>query len=306
MNRFIRRLAIPALALSLVAGAALGGVAYADPPQAAGNGAQHHRGNRRAHRGGGDGDEALIEYSLHNLNLNGPERSQVEQLQQGLRPSREAVRNARKDLLSALAPEVSSGNVDAATLQSKVDALAAAEAGERAAEDAAVDRLHGILDTTQRAELANGIEARMTAREQAHQQHQAQHAANATNAQNGSTPNAHAHGQRTPGGRLARELSLTPAQTQQVESILQAERSSVPRPDFAAMRAQRTAMLEAFKGQSFSASSFRTVDPAAHARAGASRFIETAQKITQVLTAEQRATAGQKMQAAAAHGRMAI
>ena len=296
MNRFIRRFGIPALVASLVVGSTLAGaVAFADPPPANG---PHH--GPHARRGGGEGDEAMLGYALRSLNLNGGQRSQLEQVKAGLGPSREAVKAARKGLLEALAPEVSANNVDPATLKAKIDALATASAGERAAGDAATNRLHSILDTTQRAEVANALEARMTAREQA--QHQQQHQSGAVQGQQGQNGQA-GHGL---GVALARELSLTPAQAQQVASIMQQERASAPRPDFAAMKAQRTAMLEAFKGASFSASSFRTADAGARAKEGAARFVDTAQKITQILTAEQRVTAAQKMQSAAARGRMAI
>jgi Spy/CpxP family protein refolding chaperone len=301
MNRFIRRLAVPVLALSVVAGSVFGGaVAFADPPA---QGGAHH-GRHHGARAGGDGDEAMIDFSLNHLNLNGPQRSQIEAVKSGLTPAREQVKNARKDLMEALAPEISSNTVDSNVLQPKIDALGAAVRNERAAEDAAVDQLHSILDTSQRAELANMLEARMTQREQAHAQHQAQRQQQGNNGHANNAQRAGHGGQRE--GGLARALSLTPAQEQQVKSIMQSERSSSPRPDFAAMKAQRTAMLEAFKGQSFSASSFHSVDAGARAKEGATRFVDAAGKITQILTAEQRATAAQKMQAAAARGRMAI
>lgn len=300
MKRFIR---IPLMVASLsmaVVPLTVGATAFAQGPQQ--GHAQHgqqHRGQRGAHAGhqgrGHRGGGGLLEESLQKLQLRPEQRNQIEAAKTALGPSREVTKQARKDLALELANEVQAGNVNKATLQPKIDAVANAEQAERAQERAALEQLHGILDAGQRAELVNDIQARHADREKRMEEWKANH------------PNANPQQGRAMGGEraanhLARELGLSDGQKQQVAQILQSEMPA-PDPNARAQAKQREEkMLDTFKGDSFSMDQVGPNDARNKAEEHLGRAVDTAQNITRVLTAEQRTTAANKLRQRAEHG----
>jgi Spy/CpxP family protein refolding chaperone len=206
--------------------------------------------------------EGMLDAALHDVELRSDQRKAVEALATDERAARAPLREAATSLRSALADEVKSNTVDAGTLAPKVTAVADAASRARATEDGEIDKLHALLDSQQRAALADKMEA--------------------SAAKSGS---AKSHELR----RLSKQLGLSPEQRKQIAAILKEERAEQGNEHTQA-KAKEKGVLDAFKGQTFSMEKFR---PAADARANTLRTenerIAVVKKIDGVLTPDQRA-----------------
>jgi Spy/CpxP family protein refolding chaperone len=213
-------------------------------------------------------NEGLIGAALHEVELRPDQRTSVEQIASEARAARAPVREAGVALRTALADQIKNDALDSAALAPKVALVADAASKTRAAEDVEIDKLHGILDASQRAALAGKLEA--------------------------SNPKANRHEL----GRLSKELGLSPEQRKQIATLLKDQRAGRTEERAQAKAKERSA-LEAFKREDFQMEKFR---PASEARADTVREenerISVLKKIADVLTPDQRA----KLAAAVAKG----
>ena len=284
MNRFIR---IPVLAASLLAVSLGSTLAFAAPPSPPAASASapppqaHNHNHRHGQNRATSAPGGMLEQALSQVQLKPEQRTRIEQIKASLLPSREATKMARQGLIEALAAEVQLGTVSEASLKAKVDLVADAVANERTQERAAMEKLHTILDKTQRATLASAMEAKLAA------WHPSPAPANELR-------------------RMGHELSLTQAQHQQIATILrnQAKGDTATTPRQA--KAIERRVLQAFKGESFSLDKVTPNDAHAKTEARTTRLIATAEKLIPVLTAPQRAVAATKLHERAINGAMAL
>ncbi len=278
MSRIHRILSSVSILSALALG--VGGLALASPEartEAAGAHGAHH--GRRA--GGG-----LVHAALRLPSLRAGQRAQLELLVDEEKAAHATVRVAHGDLMQSLAAGVEVGRIDDAALRSKVEAVAQAEAAAKPRERAAVEQLHGILDTAQRAELVTALEARR-----------------ASPVATGDAEPEHARR----GGRgmeaWARALDLTPQQRDQIRANLGAARDAGHeggRQAHGAARAEHEKVLEAFKADRFVMN--EVAPPAVGAEAlerGPEKLVAAVRAALPVLTPPQRAAAAARMRAEA-------
>jgi len=283
MKRFFR---ISTIALSLLGASLATTAAFAQPEQPQQQQQQQGHAHQRHHRGGGIYGQALKLGSLRD-----DQRQAIEQIKVAMKGPRQAAKTARGEYAAVLAAQIQSGGVNPAILQLKASQVVTTAMAESVAAKAGLAKLHDVLDKSQREELANGIEARMDRHGQGAQ----------------GRPHAGGQGKRHGGaGKLAKELSLSDAQKEQVKDILKEEHQAHKNPQGRAnAKAQHKAMLESFKQDSFTPS----MDASAAGTRAKERvmvYTETVQKIVPILTAEQKVTFAEKMKAHAQHGNMGL
>jgi Spy/CpxP family protein refolding chaperone len=264
MFRIVRRLVVP----SVVAVAlALSAPAFAAPPTGPQQSAEvahakHAKGARHERATG------LVGEALREANLRAEQRTAIESIKKEDREGRATMKTARKAFDEALATQVRAGRVDGAALRPQEVAMADAAVRARAADDAELDKLHGILDASQRTEVADKVEARM------------------------GTGNGTGHGR---GGaelrKLTKQLGLTAAQRQEVAQMLRTEKNDDTQGKDGGSQAKEREkkVLESFKGTSFSMEQLR---PASEAREAtlksANERVDITGKLVRILTPEQR------------------
>ncbi len=102
--------------------------------------------------------------SFADVPLRSEQRAEIEQMFMAAITRHEPVKQARADLALAVAAQVDAGAIDKMALQPKIDAVAAEMSKVQDADIAAVERLHAILDATQRTALVDAIEAKFLER----------------------------------------------------------------------------------------------------------------------------------------------
>ena len=215
--------------------------------------------------------------ALGEVPLRADQRALIEKLAVDADARQAAVRAARQDLKLALADQVAAGQIDRTALQPKIDAVGTAALSAQTADRAALTQLHSILDTSQRSLFVNALESRV---------------------------HGHFHNHGGMGGmgwkdRWA-ELNLTDDQATQIQAIVH-DSFSAHHGEWKGALDHGKNMLEAFRGDTFA---IDQVAPAMDVRAKTAemtgRFVDIAQRVLPILTADQRATAAQKLHARAA------
>jgi Spy/CpxP family protein refolding chaperone len=262
MNRYIRRIVTFA---SLTAGSFAvlpAGLAFAqqpqDPPAQASPQAHH-----RAHRSG------MVEAALRIDSLTPEQRNQIDQLARDRRAAAVPVRQADARVLTLLAQQVESSQVDPQALGPSLATERAAATQEEAVDRATLARLHTILSPAQRSALVDRLESRVAP---------------------GGAKAGHW------GGAGAEKLGLTQEQKAQIRANLHAGApggaSSAERQ---AKRGERRTVLESFRGDSFDAAAMVRLEGRGE------REVRMARAMVPVLTAEQRATFAGLLRQRAAH-----
>jgi Spy/CpxP family protein refolding chaperone len=246
MNRWIRRAATFASIAGAVA-LVTAGVAFANEGQSSGQ--EHQKGEHRSGHGAG-----LLGVALKLDSITAEQRASIEQLMQQRRTASTPVRQADAQLLTVLAQQVEQAQVDPQGLAPSLATEQSAAQAENAVDRDTLNRLHSILSSGQRAELADRLEGM-------HPKHEADHENKGRE------------------GRFGWGLHLTPEQRSQIHANLQAASSPGGAP-----HASRNALLEAFRRDSFDASAFVAV------RNPGARMERLAQAMVVVLTPSQRAS----------------
>jgi Spy/CpxP family protein refolding chaperone len=257
MNRWIRRGATFA---SLVGSLALvaGGIAYAHDTQGSATG-QGRKEHREGHRAG------LLGAALKLDSITPEQRASIEQLIQQRLTASTPVRQADAQVLTVLAQQVEQAQIDPAGLAPTLGAEQTAAEAENAVDRDTLNRLHSILSPAQRGQLVDRLEA-------------------------GRTKHDHARERADGGARFGWGLDLTPEQRSQIRANLGASA-----PANGAPQASRTNLLEAFRGDSFDASTFVSV------RNPGTRMERLAQAMVPVLSPSQRATFANHLRTKAQH-----
>jgi hypothetical protein len=272
--------------------------ALAKDPSAtsAGNAAPAGGEAARGHRPPG-GPEFLLFAALHDLELSAAQKADIEAAIEAIKPA--APPAEAKAQFAALAAGVRAGKVDPASLASSVP-----EGQPDAHRDAlakAIQKLHDTLTTAQRVQLVDTLDKRA-------QEFGAGHPHGRAHERKG--PEGHgpdgkrAHAGPPPGGphdpvaMLTQDLGLSAEQETRIREKIAAERPAPKDPaamkaQFDAMRADRTAKMNAFKADAFDAKAFVTPPAGAPAvahgpRAHFERMAKELQIITVELNAEQR------------------
>ncbi len=221
------------------------------------------------------GPVKVVGAALGTVALRPDQRTELEQLAAAAEARHETMRGARQDLMGAIAAQVEAGKIDRAMLQPKMDATAKAFEAVRPGDAAALERMHTILDTSQREKFVDALEAQFKSKRGEHNPRSAMQA-------------------------WATELKLTDAQRDQIKALLKAEfhkGSDGHHGDHGdhAKGGHGGKVLEAFKSDHFVAS--EVMPDGAKAQQASARFLGMAEAIVPLLTPEQRTIAATKLRA---------
>jgi Spy/CpxP family protein refolding chaperone len=273
MKTLTRLAAASLLALSLAA-LGCGGSTADTSPQTAQSAATLAPVGAQTH-----GPVKLVGDALGDVPLRPEQRAELEKMATDAEARHQAMAPARKDLMEALAVQIESGKIDRTALQPKIDATADAWAKARDDDRAALERMHAILDTDQRAKFVDALQARFEAKRGDHKGH---------------------HGEMK---QWAEDLKLTDAQRSQIKDAMRAqwkagrehnEASAVT--EMKAHKDHGQQVLQAFKGDRFV---MDEVAPKKDTRMMATKMsghlIRMAETVMPILTPEQRTIAASKL-----------
>lgn len=203
------------------------------------------------------GPAALVADALSKVCLSDDQRGAIEQLGREVKPKEEAVANARHAFVTTLAEEVRSDNFDDSALRPKIDDLVKTHEDASPVMRKALEDLHGILDSGQRAAFVDAIEARM------------KDIGDASKSWLDS---------------LSKDLGISDDQKAHIKDILDRSRSDVDSD-----RDRAKSIFDAFKGDQFSIDQVAPEkDVGARVRSRADAMVDCARDIAGILTADQR------------------
>jgi Spy/CpxP family protein refolding chaperone len=261
MNRIIRN-AVLSLGLAGVLSAAAivpSRMAFADTGDTgAPQGHGHHHGER----------QGLLGAALKLGSISPDQRAAIEQLIARERTARAPIRQADAQVLVALAQQVEQASIDPQGLAPTLNVEKGAVASAVPVEQSALNRLHALLTSAQRAELVDAMES-----------HFGRHG------HGGDAGAGGEHGWR----EGAHDLGLSPQQRATIRANFKADGG------VGQARGHMHALLEAFRGDSFDAATFVT------GFAPGEMAERMAQAMVPVLTPAQRATFAGHLRARASH-----
>lgn len=233
--------------------------------------------------------EALAEVPLRN-----EQRTELEKIATEADQRHASMADGRKDLTNAIADQIEKGTIDRAALQPKIDRVVADFEKVRPADQAAMARVHAILDAEQRNAFVDALEKKM-------------HEARGEHHKGG--PGGHGFGHLM---KLADDLKLTDAQRDQIKAVLRdahkehAKDGDHHRDGHKAHHGGPDGAkhgLEGFREDKWEpAAGGPQGDPKEHVAQGTTRMLGLAEKILPILTPEQRKIAADKLRAMSESG----
>ena len=240
--------------------------------------------------------------ALGEVPLRNDQRTELEKIATEAEQRHSSMADGRKELANAIADLVEKGTIDRAALQPKIERVVADFEKVRPADQAAIARVHAILDAEQRNAFVDALEKKM---------HEAR--------------GEHAHGAKGPGGfghmmKLADDLKLTEAQRDQIKTVMMeahkehkqhagehfgGEHGGRHRDGHKAHHGGPRGKhgLEAFREDKWEpAAAGPHGDMKEHAAQGTTRMLGLAEKILPILTPEQRKIAADKLREMSAKG----
>jgi Spy/CpxP family protein refolding chaperone len=115
------------------------------------------------------GPVKMVADALGDVPLRADQRTELEKLATEAEARHQATASAHKDLMEAVAVQIEAGSIDRAALQPKIDAAANAWKSVQDADRASLERVHAILDASQREKFVDALQARMKAARSEHE-----------------------------------------------------------------------------------------------------------------------------------------
>jgi len=258
----------------------------------------------------------MVGDALSQVPLRPEQRTEIEKMASDAETRHETARKAQTDLMNAVADQVQAGTIDRTALQPKIDNMVSLAEQSRPQDRAAFQRLHDLLDPTQREAFAVALKDKMHAQHGnwSHHDHAAKGDAPAAAQEQSATPPAngeaarpeHQFGRFGHMKQMAQDLKLTDDQQSQIKDVFKAEfQKNGGEHMREAWKAHERGgdTLERFKAADFSAEKdLPQMDLRNKASEGTTHAIDIATKILPILTPEQRAIAAQKIRDHAAKG----
>jgi Spy/CpxP family protein refolding chaperone len=262
----------------------------------------------------------MIGEALGEVPLRPDQRVELEKLAQEAEQRHVAAQAGHKELMLAVADQVEKGAIDRAALQPKIDRVVTDAEKARPEDQAALARVHALLDPSQRNAFVDALEARfagMRGKFGKHGRHGAgghgEHAKGGEHAQRGMRGG---HEGFAGMKQLAEELKLTDEQRSQIRDVMRAgmeehRGDAAERGKGKAGWAERAKafrrgkeQLDAFRTETFDPKAGAPADLHAKIEQGTTRAVSFAEKVLPILTPEQRKIAADKIRAMANKGEM--
>lgn len=222
-----------------------------------------------------------ITESFGDVPLRADQRAAIERELAQAETRHASARPVGKEVVLLLADQIERGSLDDAALTAKIDALTAAMQPAREEDRKAIQRVHDLLDASQRAALVDALEAK-------HEERMGGHGG----------PMGHGFGRGAGLRQLAEELDLTADQKAKIMDALRAERDAAghdgaghdhARRSFGDMKERRDHAVEAFKTDGFQIDKdMPPIDPSQGPKRMVEHGLRVAHAALPVLTAEQR------------------
>jgi len=231
---------------------------------------------------GQGGPQMIFRVAMSELDLSAAQRSTLQGVIDGLRPPKHD-EAGRPEIFAELADAVRAGKIDEATLQPKLDALAAEHQKDPAKIAAAFQTLHDTLTAEQRAKLVASMRERMAAREEEGSDRHVRRGADQDEARGPKGPR--------PFAPFLHGIELTDAQRAQIEQALTDAGMGKPdgKPRFEEMHTKMQQALDAFATDKFDAAAF-VPTMAEGPRGHGDKLVKMLAAVTPVLDQAQRAT----------------
>lgn len=217
-------------------------------------------------------DGNLFEKALDEVQLRSDQKAAVDALKAEAEKRHAPVKAAKDRLATTLADQIQKGELDRCALAPPIKDLASAVAEARPGDRAAFEKLHSILDPTQRTAFVTALKREWDSLEKMHE------------------PAALAD-------KLAKELNLSPDQKASVEKILTGVHEvREAEPWHAAHRERWSKILSAFESDRFVLDEVAPMgDVAAHTTAKVERMLWAKEAILPVFSPEQRKVVADKI-----------
>jgi Spy/CpxP family protein refolding chaperone len=254
-------------------------------------------------RGGAHGGPAsMLFQAARALELKDDQKAKIDAAEKaahagGDDASREAMKNAGKDLHTDLIAGIKAGKIDTAKLEPRYAAVEKVATETHAKETEALTALHAALDATQRKAVTANVRAKQAAREAKMGAAMAGAGADAGASDAGGADGGKgfAPGKRTI-DRLTRGLDLDAEQQKKVDAIAAKEDGSkAGHPDSAEMKRHVEALLAAFEKDTFDAKKLGAED-AKMARGPMEHETKLLAQLVPILKPEQREKLAAKME----------
>lgn len=244
--------------------------------------------------------------ALGEVALRPDQRTELEKLAVAADQRHAAMAEGKKDLMLAVADQIEKGAIDKAALQPKIDRIVADLEKGRPDDNAALARMHAILDPEQRNAFVDALESRFKGGH--HGGKGKHHGGDGEKTEKGEAGEHHGrmgglHGLK----QLSDDLKLTDDQKAKIFEAVKASREAEKgKGGHHGMRgmAEGKKALESFRTDTFDpAAAAPSADKIrAQASEGSSRVIGIAQTVLPILTPEQRKIAADKVRTMATSG----
>jgi Spy/CpxP family protein refolding chaperone len=245
-------------------------------------------------RGGHGGPGAMLFQAARSLELKDDQKAKIDAAEKSAHEgtgeaSRDAMRNAAKELHADLIAGIKAGKIDNAKLEPRYAAIQKVAAAAHDKEAEALNALHGALDATQRKALVADVRAKQAAREERRQQHKNK------DADGGAGGGGRGRGGKRSLDRLTRGLDLDAEQQKKVDALTAKDDGKSGRPDPEEMKKKVDALLTAFEKDTFDAKKVDAFD-AKKARGPMDQETKTLAQLLPILKPEQREKLAAKME----------
>jgi Spy/CpxP family protein refolding chaperone len=232
----------------------------------------------------------LFGEALGDVELRADQRTELEKLAVAADARHAAMAAGKKDLMLALADQVEKGSIDRAALQPKIDRIVGDLEKARPEDNAALVRMHALLDANQRNAFVDALESRFKGKR--HGKHGGEKGEAGEHAEQAG-PMAGMHAMK----QLADDLKLTDDQRSQIKDALKSGREGHSFREMRDRMGEGKKALESFRTDTFdpNAAGPPPAELRARAAAGTGRVVGIAEKVLPILTPEQRKLAAEKL-----------
>jgi Spy/CpxP family protein refolding chaperone len=243
----------------------------------------------------------LFGEALGEVSLRPEQRTELEKLAIAADQRHAAMADGKKDLMLTLADQIEKGSVDKGALQPKIDRIVADAEKGRPDDQAALARVHAILDPDQRNAFADALEAKFKGK---HHGHGGPSGEKGEKGENGDHPKMGGmHGMM----QLAADLKLTDEQKTQIKDAIKSGHEGRDGHSFREMHqrmGEGKKVMDSFRTEKFdpSAATPATEQLRTRVTAGTGRMVGIVEKVVPILTPEQRKIAADKLRGMANAG----
>jgi Spy/CpxP family protein refolding chaperone len=265
-----------AIALALAAAACSGTTAEQNVPQTSANALTKAPVGTNT-----TGIVKVVGEALGEVPLRPDQRAELEKLAAAAETRQLASKDGHKELALAVADQIEKGSIDRTALQPKIDRVASDFQNMHTENQAAMQKMHALLDSDQRNAFVDALQAKLKEQHQGHD----------------------FKGRWAKMNEWKTDLKLTDDQISQIKDVMHAQHKQSPIERHAKGFDEGKKSLESFRTEKFEPMG-KVGDLNDKVSKGTDHFIGLAEKVLPILTPEQRKIAADKIRDKAAKGEL--